>query len=179
MWLIHRSRLQIDSLDVPGVPGRIGLTHCPGRKLRVVGLRESRDLPSDLDAILDWGASALLTLNEEHELSMLGVAALGDLAAARYEWIWLPIRDGDVPDAEFDRRWVVEGARLRARLVAGENVVIHCLAGLGRSGTIAARLLVEFGVAPPDAVLRVRAAREGAIENIWQERYVLGLTPPA
>jgi ADP-ribosyl-[dinitrogen reductase] hydrolase len=179
MWLSGRSDpLQIDTLQVPGVAGRLGLTHCPGRKLRMGGLRWDRNLEIDLDAIRDWGASALLTLNEEHELSMLGVSTLGELARARFDWIWLPIPDGDVPDAEFDRRWTVEGARLRDRLVAGEGIVVHCLAGLGRSGTIAARLLIEFGMSPPEAIRRVREVRIGAIETAWQERYVLGLVPP-
>lgn len=171
--------LQIDSLELPGVRGRLGLTHCPGRKLRMIGIRWDRDLVADLDVIRDWGARTLVTLNEEHELAMLGVEAIGEFAASRFDWIWMPIPDGDIPDAEFDRRWVVEGAKLRERLIAGEGVVIHCLAGLGRTGTIAARLLIEFGVDPPEAIRLVRAAREGAIENTWQERYVLGLTPPA
>jgi protein-tyrosine phosphatase len=180
MWLTRRNpTLQIDGLDMPGVSGRLGLTHCPGRKLRTVGIRWNRDLAADLDVIRDWGARTLVTLNEEHELAMLGVSALGELAASRFDWIWMPIPDGDVPDAEFDRRWIVEGAKLRERLIEGESVVIHCLAGLGRTGTIAARLLIEFGVAPPEAIRLVRAAREGAIENAWQERYVLGLAPPA
>jgi ADP-ribosyl-[dinitrogen reductase] hydrolase len=180
MWLSRKSpALQIDSLELPGVPGRLGLTHCPGRKLRMVGIRWDRDLIADLDMIRDWGARTLVTLNEEHELDMLGVSAIGEFAASRFDWIWMPIPDGDVPDAEFDRRWIVEGAKLRERLIAGEGVVIHCLAGLGRTGTIAARLLIEFGVAPSEAIRLVRAAREGAIENAWQERYVLGLAPPA
>jgi len=179
MWLTRRNpTLQIDVLDMPGVPGRLGLTHCPGRKLHTIGIRWNRDLAADLDVIRDWGARTLVTLNEEHELAMLGVSALAELAASRFDWIWMPIPDGDVPDAEFDRRWIVEGAKLRERLVAGERVVIHCLAGLGRTGTIAARLLIEFGVAPSEAIRLVRNAREGAIENAWQERYVLGLAPP-
>jgi ADP-ribosyl-[dinitrogen reductase] hydrolase len=172
-------RLQIDALDIPGVAGVLGLTHCPGRKLRMPGLHWSRDLVADLDAIGAWGASTLVTLNQSDELSMLGVADLGRLAAERFDWIWLPIPDGDVPNAGFDRRWEVEGAKLRDRLVAGEKIVVHCLAGLGRTGTIAARLLIEFGEQPKQAIERVRAAREGTIENLWQEQYVLSLTPPA
>ena len=49
----------------------------------------------------------------------------------------------------------------------------HCKGGLGRAGMVAARLLVESGYTPEDAIERVRAARPGAIETQAQERYVL------
>ena len=49
--------------------------------------------------------------------------------------------------------------------------------GLGRTGTIASRLLVEFGTPPDEAIRQVRAARRGAVQTIQQERYVLGISP--
>jgi ADP-ribosyl-[dinitrogen reductase] hydrolase len=52
--------------------------------------------------------------------------------------------------------------------------VIHCLGGLGRTGTIAGRLLVELGSDPETAILQVRRARPGTIQSIMQECYVLG-----
>jgi ADP-ribosyl-[dinitrogen reductase] hydrolase len=61
---------------------------------------------------------------------------------------------------------------LHARLAAGERVVVHCKGGLGRTGTITARLLVESGVAADSAISLVRTARPGAIENDAQESYV-------
>lgn len=56
-------------------------------------------------------------------------------------------------------------------------MVVHCRGGLGRAGTVGARLLVELGVTPAEAIQRVRQARPGAIETRQQERYVLGLGP--
>lgn len=49
---------------------------------------------------------------------------------------------------------------------------MHCKGGLGRAGTVAARLLIEFGQAPEDAIACVRAARPGAIETHQQETYL-------
>ena len=51
-------------------------------------------------------------------------------------------------------------------------MVIHYRGGLGRTGTVAARLLVEFGMGPEEAIAAVRKARPGAIENAEQEDYV-------
>ena len=51
-------------------------------------------------------------------------------------------------------------------------MLLHCRGGLGRAGTIAARLLVELGVQPDDAIRRVRDAHEGTIENDSQLAHV-------
>jgi protein-tyrosine phosphatase len=57
----------------------------------------------------------------------------------------------------------------------GSRVLVHCRGGLGRAGTVSARLLVELGVPPVEAIRQVRRVRVGAIETAAQERYVLGL----
>jgi len=62
--------------------------------------------------------------------------------------------------------------RLRRLLRRGGKVVIHCRVGLGRSGMIAARLMVELGMTPSEAISRVRKARPGAIQTSEQERHV-------
>jgi ADP-ribosyl-[dinitrogen reductase] hydrolase len=69
--------------------------------------------------------------------------------------------------------WESVGAELRERLRRGEGLVVHCRSGLGRAGTIAARLLVEFGEHPETALEQVRAVRPGAVETREQERYML------
>jgi ADP-ribosyl-[dinitrogen reductase] hydrolase len=90
------------------------------------------------------------------------------------EWFQLPIPDAGVPDKNFEALWSNAGPRLRKILSDGQNIVIHCKGGLGRTGTIAARLLVEFGADPKSAIESVRKARQGAIENSAQEQYVHG-----
>jgi ADP-ribosylglycohydrolase/protein-tyrosine phosphatase len=130
-------------------------------------------MEADLAAIVDWGASAVVTLIEEHEFGLLGVEALPRaVQAAGIEWHWLPIPDVDVPDGRFGARWVYAGARVRERLRAGERVLVHCRGGLGRAGMVAAGILVEFGMPPREAIAAVRRVRPGAIETAAQEAWV-------
>lgn len=159
----------------PGM-GKIGLTLCPGKK-QVGALTGSwdRDLGLDLDMVHSWNAAAVLTLVEQHELERLQVAALGDEVESRHmTWHHLPIRDRDVPGEEFEDAWEHVGEDFRARLRAGFNVLVHCMGGLGRAGTISARLLVELGWAPGDAIREVRKVRPGALETDEQEDFVHG-----
>ena len=62
--------------------------------------------------------------------------------------------------------------RLHQMIKQGDNVLVHCRGGLGRSGTIAALLLIEFGLLNGLAIAQVRIARPGAIDIAEQEEYV-------
>ena len=135
-----------------------------------------RDLDADLRAIMKWGGSSVVTLMEAHELELLRVPDLGEqITRMGLHWWHLPIVDTRVPDAGFERAWNRTGDDLRRRLTAGEGVVIHCRGGLGRTGVLAARLLIEFGDLPETALFKVRRARPGTVENRIQEEYVRGL----
>ena len=167
--------LRIASLDTPG-GGRIGMTFCPGKRdpLAMTG-PWARDLDTDLAAIRAWGASALVTLMESHELMSLKVGRLAEAVRSMgLDWYHLPIRDLSIPSKAFETQWRTSGRDLRDRLLGGQALVAHCRGGLGRTGLIAARLLIELGEAPRKALERVRAARPGAVETGAQEQYVLG-----
>ena len=79
------------------------------------------------------------------------------------------------PTAAFEVQWADVGRVLRTQLLVGQSIVVHCRGGLGRTGIVAARLLIELGEKPVTALERVRAARPGAVETAEQEEYVLGL----
>lgn len=163
------------SVPLAGGAGMLGLTHCPGRC--EAGSRVERrwqTLEADLAGIRRWGAQALVTLMPLDELRRVGVDQLGEQARGLgMTWFHLPIPDMEPPEADFERRWQYAGPRLRELLRGGGRVMVHCRAGLGRSGTIAARLMVEMGVPPSEAVAQVRHARPGAIQTAAQERYVM------
>ena len=75
----------------------------------------------------------------------------------------------------FEQEWDIAGEELRSILRSGSDVLVHCRGGLGRAGTIAARLLVELGLEPAMAIASVRRVRPGAIETSDQEKFVLNI----
>ena len=175
--------LRIDSVGVAG-GGEIGMTLCPGRRdrLSAQGAWE-RSLGIDLDAVLAWQPALVVTLVEDHEFGLLGVpqflVVTREFARAKdLLWAYLPIRDAGVPDDRFESGWLEVGRSARATLRAGGQVLLHCRAGLGRTGMIAARLLVELGMFPDDAIGAVRAARRHTIEIDAQEQHVRAAFPP-
>lgn len=87
----------------------------------------------------------------------------------------LPITDLSVPSPQFEAQWVKLAPLFHKALDEGETIAIHCFAGLGRTGTIAARLLIERGMKAHEAIDYVRLHRKGAIETQEQREYLLKL----
>lgn len=166
--------LRIEEVNVPGTEGVIGMTLCPGKKIKsLISGIWNRDLDIDLRAITAWGASAIVTLIENHEFEQMAVQELPlKVKSLGIECFHLPIKDVYPPGKRFASKWKTEGPRLRQILQEGGKILIHCRGGLGRTGTVAAQILVEFGVTPKDAINEVRRARPGAIETLQQEKYV-------
>ena len=165
--------LRIDDVNAPGTSGMIGMTLCPGKVQNSAQAGAwHRDLGLDLAAVEAWGSSALITLMKPEELSAYKVQDLHERLPEGIEHFQLPITDGDIPGPAWEQAWVMAGPRIRALLREGGKVLVHCRAGLGRTGLVAGRLLVEFGMDPEQAILTVRQARPGTIENTAQERYV-------
>lgn len=155
-------------------PGRIGLTICPGKKGNsVFGEPWDRDLATDLAVIRHWGADAVVSLIEDGEMQALGVPHFGAaVSRAGMFWHHLPISDLAAPDAIAMTAWAALSPGLHQTLDRGGRVLVHCRGGLGRSGVIAALLLIERGEPWSSAMRMVRDARPGAIETSVQEKFL-------
>ena len=149
--------------------GKIGLTGYPGKKM----FSDPDSLENDL-IFIKKSAALLLTLMEKKELEYLNIHTIGKKAADnRLEWIHEPIENYSVPDKVFMDRWPEYSSYFRNLLKDGENIVIHCWGGLGRTGTVTAMLLTDMGMNPAEAVKLVRQKRPGTIETEEQEAFCL------
>ena len=98
--------------------GKIGLTLCPGKEQKNAFTGDwQRNLGQDLDVIMQWSASAVVTLLSDRELLSLNVPHIGQEIVSRHiHWCQLPIDDGCAPDRDFEALWQRTGEGLRARL---------------------------------------------------------------
>ena len=158
MTTLHTSAsdpIRIDFLPVP-LPGRVGLTFAPGK---CDGLRWQRSLPQDLDRLQAYyGVSHLVSLIEDDELAQYGIENLYADAERRGIAVHrFPIPDVGVPaDVECVTPLV---RRIDGWAAVRERVVIHCIGGLGRTGTVAGCFLVEQGVDAAGALKLLREVR--------------------
>ena len=166
--------LQIAVVELPA-QALLGITACPGRNhTDDFGRIWQRDLKQDIAGIINWGADSILTLVETDEFERLGVPRIAEyIRAEGLNWYHMPIPNMEVPGEEFNVAWAKDGDTILQSLGSGGQLIIHCAAGLGRSGMVAAKILSTFSDNPQSAISAVRKVRPGAIETEQQENYIL------
>jgi protein-tyrosine phosphatase len=119
---------------------------------------------------------SLLTPEEERDLD-LGEEA-SEVRSQKMEFISFPIPDRQIPQSE--ARWTDVLERVDQALSNGVSVFVHFRQGIGRSGLLAACLLVKRGMTPGAAIESVSAARgvnvpETAAQRDWIDHYAVAL----
>ena len=110
---------------------------------------------------------SLLTPDEERDLDLKSEAH--EANARGMKFVSLPIPDRQVPISESEVTAALD--QLDADLSTGKNVVVHCRQGVGRTGLIAASLLVAKGLTPDAAVKTVSAARGNPVPETAEQRH--------
>jgi len=134
----------------------------------------------DWSALFDAGVRSVVCLASERvfyepaPLGVLGSFPLEDL-----------VHGGAPADAARELEMIRQATKLVvARLEAGEGVVVHCVGGRGRTGTVLGCALVALGHAPDDVVTyldHVHAVRGSAgwPESPWQAGVVRAIAKVA
>lgn len=124
------------------------------------------------------GLDLVVSLLEEEEAAQLGLTEEARAVESEgIHFISFPIPDRGVPasaSAAFSLMSTITEA-----LESGKNVAVHCRQGLGRSGLMAAGVLVRSGLDPEQAIEIVSAARgqtvpETADQRSWVQRLPSG-----
>lgn len=141
----------------------IALSPLPGRV----------DLDADLRQITDNGITDVVTLVSSEELAHYQVPGLLDrYAALGLDVLHSPIPDYGLPEIAQMKTiltWI------HKKVKAKENVLIHCVGGLGRSGTVMAVYARHYlHMSGTEAIHYVRSVRgEAAVETEAQQQFVI------
>jgi protein-tyrosine phosphatase len=133
----------------PDVPGALFLSSMPGR----FGPWHAFDHEARQARL-----GLVVCLTPRHEIAELSPAYLAalDEGMLPFRWQNLPIPNFGLPeDPPAFRRDI---AQIAQALRQGDAVLLHCAAGLGRTGTAAACVLKALGIDAAQALERVRDA---------------------
>lgn len=157
-WPTGRSRHGgVDRVPLPGVAGALWLA---GKRFVA---------PDPEAALAAVGADTMVCLCEDFELA--------DRYPGYVEWLrsderalWFPVADLHAPSPQAAVGLI---GRIRPRLETGRTVLMHCGAGIGRAGTLAAALLIDLGQTLDSALSVVAAARPMAGPEVGAQSELL------
>lgn len=131
------------------VPGKLYLSAMPGRE---------EPLEEFLQEAEEAGINHILCLVSDEEIAEKSPEYLEAIHQSRIPaQMWQhPIPDYGAPDQPYEILQAVES--MKQVLIRGESVVIHCAAGIGRTGMVAIALLVRLGFSQPVATRTIEQA---------------------
>jgi protein-tyrosine phosphatase len=133
----------------PEVPGQLWLGPMPGRFQAWSAFNAEAERS---------GLGLVVCLTPKPELAELSPDYHAALARGRlpFRWMHVPMRNFGLPEdpAAFRR----DVGAIADTLLSGKSVLLHCAAGMGRTGTAAACVLKALGLPAPEALQRIRDA---------------------
>ena len=152
-------------LPCPSGQGELLLTPCPGSK--------NADLETSLRDLKNAGASAVLTLMTQEEMHINNVGTLASHCQTQgFAWFHLPMDDECAPAQPFLDAWAQHREEIHRRLNNDETIALHCKGGSGRTGIVAAQILMERGAGKDKTIVDIKALRPNAFSHAVQIDYI-------
>lgn len=129
----------------------------------VAGMARPSSSRSDFEFFKDNGIEAIVSLSE----TPLDQDLVDEFC---FRVIHIPIKDFATPSLEQIEEFIEFARKVRAD---NKKIVVHCDAGIGRTGTMLACYLVSKGHTACEAIEEVRMKRPGSIETVEQEEVVM------
>ena len=151
----------------PLTKGQLWISHCPGK----TGLKDKLiQAETDLFELKKIKIDIVVSLLEQKELETLRVSTLFELIK-KHDFIhyYFPIEDKSVPKNKIQLHRLLDN--LCDEIHINKKILIHCNAGLGRSGLIAALICKKLGVSE-SPISYIRKHRPGSIETKDQEKMI-------
>ena len=128
----------------------------------IAGMARPVSVVSDLEFLKDNGIEAIVSLTGL-PLHKTLIEEFG------FEYKHIPVADLTSPTQEQIEEFVTFVNNL---ISSKKKIVVHCDAGIGRTGTMLACYLVNKGRSAKNAITEVRKKRPGSIETMEQEETI-------
>ena len=163
--------ISLDNIPLnPLSKGQLWMSHYPGKRgIKNKTMQAERDLLELKKRKID----VVVSLLERKELAALQVANLFEIIKKhKLSHYYFPIQDKSVPKNKVQLRRFLNN--LSAEIHKDKKILLHCNAGLGRSGLIAALICKKLGIVE-EPISFIRQYRPGAIETREQEELISSL----
>lgn len=145
-------------------------TPCPGTR--------ETSLEDAIETLADAGVTALITAMPMEELAQYNVETLPEVCNSHgIRWVHLPVEDDKSPEQAFTDQLLQHKAELLELINSKATIAIHCKGGSGRTGLIAAVLLLESGQSWQDVKSQIQSLRPKSLAldvhlNFLSEHYL-------
>ena len=129
----------------------------------IAGMARPSSSVNDFEILKDSDIGAIVSLTES-PLNKVLIEEFG------FEVKHIPVKDFETPSLVQIEDFLEFAKNVRAK---DKKLVVHCDAGIGRTGTMLACYLVSKGYNAEKAIELVREKRPGSIETNEQEKIVL------
>ena len=151
----------------PLTKGQLWISHYPGK----IGM-EDKIIQAEMDLLelKKKNIDTVVSLLEKKELKPLNVSTLFEVIKKhKFTHYYFPIKDKSVPKKNVELNRLLNDLSFKIR--HNKKILLHCNAGLGRSGLIAALLCKKLGISE-NPISYIRKHRPGSIETKDQEKMI-------